>query len=269
MTAAELLPAGAAFDAVADVFDTRFGDWLSVAAQRRSVRAALLAAFPEGARLLEIGAGTGLDAAWLVERGRSVHLTDPAPAMVRAAAARLGHDAVEELGAEQLGRLVARGARFDGVFSNFAGLNCVDDLTPVGRDLAQLVRPGGAAVLVVFGGLCPGEMVVEAARGRFGNVFRRCHRGAVPAKLGGHHFTVRYHRRREMIAAMSPWFSLAETRAIGLFVPPSAAEPWISGRPRLLAAMEAADRALTRPFAGLGDHVLYRFVRRANGEAAA
>ena len=268
MTAAELLPAGAAFDAVADTFDARFGDWLSVAAQRRAVRKRLLAAFPEDARVLEIGGGTGLDAAWLIERGRRVHLTDPAPAMVRAASRRIGADATERLGAEQLGALVARGERFDGAFSNFAGLNCVDDLAPVARDLGRLVRPGGAAVLVVFGCLCPGEMVIEAARGRFGNVLRRFRRTAVPARLGGHRFTVRYHRRRELVAAMAPWFALTETRAIGLFVPPSAAEPWISRHPRLLAGLEAADRALARPCAALGDHILYRFVRRADGGRA-
>ena len=49
--------------------------------------------------------------------------------------------------------------------------------------------------------------------------------------------------------------------AIGLFVPPSAAEPWISRHPRLLGLLEALDRGLSRPLAMLGDHVLYRFVR--------
>jgi len=44
-------------------------------------------------------------------------------------------------------------------------------------------------------------------------------------------------------------------------VPPSAAEPWISQQPRLLAAMEAVDRKLARPLAMLGDHVLYQFRR--------
>ena len=37
----ELLPAGAAFDAIADAFDSRFDPWLSVAAQRRAVRAGI------------------------------------------------------------------------------------------------------------------------------------------------------------------------------------------------------------------------------------
>ncbi len=268
--AADLLPAGAAFDAIADGFDARFEPWLSVASQRRAVYRALTHAFPEGSRLLEIGGGTGIDAAWLTERRRSVLLTDASPAMVRAAALKLGADSAEVIAAEQLDRLVARGERFDGAFSNFAALNCVSDLAPVGESLARLVRPGGKAVLlVVLGAACPGEMVT---RGRcaasFKNMFRRFRRGEVPATLSGRRFTVRYHRRRDVRRAMAPWFKPIGTTAIGLFVPPSAAEPWISRHPHLLAAMEAADRVAARPLAFLGDHILYGFERRDDGGAA-
>ena len=259
----ELTPAGAAFDAVAESFDSRFGEWLSVAAQRAAVRTALLDAFPAGARLLEIGGGTGLDAAWLTARGRTVLLTDASPAMVEAARAKLGDAAAETFAAEDLGQLATRGDRFDGVFSNFAALNCVTDLAPVGQGLARLVEPGGKAILVVFGCCCPGEMLVEGLRGRFANMFRRRHRGAVPARLGGRHFSVRYHRRRDMARALSPWFRLVRTTGVGVLVPPSAAEPWISSHPRLLALLERIDRAIAAPLWFFGDHVLFAFERRA------
>jgi hypothetical protein len=48
---------------------------------------------------------------------------------------------------------------------------------------------------------------------------------------------------------------------VGVFVPPSAAEPWISAHPRLLGALETLDKGLAGPLAAFGDHVLYRFVR--------
>lgn len=265
--AAELLPAGAAFDAIAGSFDARFGAWRSVEAQRRAVRGELLGLFPEGSRLLEIGGGTGIDAAWLAARERRVLLTDASPAMVGEAACKLGPEAAEVLAAEQLDRLADRGERFDGAFSNFAALNCVSDLAPVGRSLARLVRPGGHVVLVVFGCCCPGEMLVEGLRGRFGNVLRRARRGDVPASLGGRAFTVRYHRRAAIVGAMATWFRYAGRTAVGLFVPPSAAEPWISRHPRLLAALERGDRIAARRLALFGDHILYRFERRP-GEPA-
>lgn len=265
--ATELTPAGAAFDAAAETFDARFVPWQSAEAQRRAVRAALLRAFPPGARLLEIGGGTGLDAAWLVERGREVFLTDASPAMVAKARLKLGTDAAETFAAEHLGHLADRGDHFDGAFSNFAGLNCVADLVPVGEALARLVTPGSKVILVVFGCHSPGEVLVEAIRGRFANMFRRRHRGAVPAKLGGRHFTVRYHRRSDVMQALSPWFRLVGSQGVGLLVPPSAAEPWISGWPRLLAVCEAIDRLIARPLWFFGDHILYTFERDAAGVA--
>jgi ubiquinone/menaquinone biosynthesis C-methylase UbiE len=261
-----LAPAALAFDRMAEGFDARFTPWLSVAAQRRAVRRVLLEAFPSGTRLIDIGGGTGLDAAWLTERGRHVHLTDPAPQMVREAAAKLGEASVSIAGAEDLSEIADRFAPFDGAYSNFAALNCVKNLDSFASGLAKILRPGAPALLVLFGTFCPAEMIVEAAKGRWRQVFRRLSRTDSPARLAGQNFSVRYHRVGHLRAAMSPWFTYQGREAIGLFVPPSAAEPWISRHRRILRAMEALDRPLARPLALFGDHVLYRFVR--TGEPA-
>ena len=265
---ADLRPAATAFDAVAPTFDSRFGAWQSVAAQRRAVRAELLRVFPKGGRILELGGGTGVDATFLAERGFEMLLTDPSPAMVELAKAKLaplgslariaaGED-TEEFAANHLAE---GGAQFDGAFSNFAPLNCVADLGPVARGLARLLKPGASAMLVLFGTFCPGEMIVEVLRGRPHLALRRCKRGTTPARLAKHEFDVVYHRRADLVRAFAPWFVLEKRVGIGVVVPPSAAEPWISEQPHLLAAMEMFDRGFAQPLAVLGDHVLYEFRR--------
>jgi SAM-dependent methyltransferase len=265
MDAMSLPPAAAAFDAVADRFDARFGAWKSVAAQRRAVRAALVDAFPRGARLLEIGGGTGEDAEWLASEGREVLLSDVSPSMVRLATEKLRGlrlPAPVVSPAERLDAFIDQSAgAFDGAFSNFAALNCVTDLAGVGRGLATLVRPGGRVLLVVFGVCAPGEWIVELLRGRPGSAFRRVSRGDVQAKLGGKEFVVRYHREGDLVTALAPHFGLVGRRGIGVFVPPSAAEPWISGWPRVLAMLERIDRLVAKPLAYFGDHILYEFER--------
>ena len=268
MMMADLRPAAIAFDAVASTFDSRFGAWHSVAAQRRAVRAELLRVFPKGGRILELGGGTGVDATFLAERGFEVLLTDPSPTMVELAKAKLapmGSQAMIAAGEEMEefagNHLAEGGAQFDGAFSNFAPLNCVADLGPVARGLARLLKPGASAMLVLFGTFCPGEMIVEVLRGRPHLALRRCKRGAIPAHLAKHEFEVLYHRRAELIRVFGPWFVLENRVGIGVAVPPSAAEPWISKQPRLLGAMERFDRGLARPLAMLGDHVLYQFRR--------
>lgn len=263
MRSAELPLPARAFDTIADTFDSRFGAWESVAAQRREVRRELADAFPAGARILEIGGGTGEDALWLAQAGRRVLLTDISPRMVQRARAKFaGHEGLQAqvTAAEELD---FEADTFDGAFSNFAALNCVEDLAPVARGLAQAIRPGGTVLLVTFGIRPPGEWLTEALRGRPGAMFRRFRRGPVRARLGGNEFEVRYFTTSQLVAAMAPWFDFAGRRGIGVFVPPSAAEPWISRHRRLLAILEALDRRLSGPLAALGDHVLHRFVRRA------
>jgi SAM-dependent methyltransferase len=263
-----LRPAVAAFDAIAPIFDERFGAWRSVAAQRRAVREALLREFPERGHILELGGGTGEDAAFLAEAGYEVFLTDPSPTMVSLAKDKLSpfgaHAEIvtgEELEDFAARHLSAGGRLFDGAFSNFAPLNCVVDLGPVARGLAQLLKPGAPAMLVLFGTFCPGEMLTEVLHKRPDQALRRCKRGPLPARLAKRDFPIVYHRRAALISAFAPWFVLEKRLGIGVTVPPSAAEPWISHQPRLLGAMETLDRMLSRPLALFGDHVLYQFRR--------
>jgi SAM-dependent methyltransferase len=259
-----------AFDHIASTFDERFGAWRSVEAQRAAVRDVLARTFPPGSRLLEVGGGTGEDALWLAGRGRTIHFTDGSPRMVEAArrkaeALQLDALTVDTLLLEQIEAWAARRAPgvFDGAYSNFAALNCVEDIAAVARGLAHAVTPGGAAVLVLFGPFSPGEVLVEVLRGRPAQALRRARGGAVEARLAGERFTVRYPGPRALARAFAPWFRVERTAGIGIFVPPSAAEPDISRVPGLVRALAALDRVAARPLALLGDHVAYVLRRSA------
>jgi ubiquinone/menaquinone biosynthesis C-methylase UbiE len=272
VSARRVLPAAGssaitAFDAIAGEFDERYGAWASVAAQRRAVRRELLRVFPTGSRLLELGGGTGEDALFLAAHGRHVLLTDGAPAMVEQAASKatragVGHALRTRcLPIETLESLADNGETFDGAFSNFAALNCVTDLSAVARALARLLPRDARALLVLFGPLPPGEIVVQLARGRPRTALRRLAHGPVPARIGAHRFTVSYPTPRTVGRCFAPDFQLVRTRGIGVFVPPSAAEPTISRLPRVLATLEALDRVFAAPCAWLGDHILFDFRR--------
>lgn len=268
-SAPALPPAVRAFDALAPAFDASFSGWTSVAAQRRAVRRALLAAFPKDARLLELGGGTGEDALFLAAEGRRVHLTDGSPGMVArtrakaAAAGVLDLVTAETVTLEEFeGWARARsGTRFSGAFSNFAALNCVPEHASVARGLARVLPKGARALLVVFGPACPLETLVLLARGRSGAAFRRLRRGPAPARVAGETFSVTYPSPRALAREFAPFFRLRGARGIGVFVPPSSAEPWISSHPRLLGAGEALDRLASRPLALLADHILLDFER--------
>lgn len=196
-------------------------------------------------------------------------MTDGAPAMIertreKARAAGLDEEVTAEaVTLETLDAWAAArtGVRFDGVYSNFASLNCITDHTSVARGLARILRPGARALLVVFGPASPADVVVLLARGRFRAAFRRFSRRPAPARVAGETFRVTYPTPRAFAAAFAPWFALRRTTGIGVFVPPSSAEPWISRVPGFVAAAEALDRVAARPLALLADHVLLDFAR--------
>src|SRR5688572_7892814 len=114
----------AAFDRLAETYDALWTNSAVGRVQRDQVWREIDAVFRPGDRVLDLGCGTGEDAAHLVSRGVNVHAIDPSPAMVRVALRRGGFTA--EVGTQPQGV-------YDGVLSNFGALNCVEDLPALAR----------------------------------------------------------------------------------------------------------------------------------------
>ena len=157
---------------------------------------------------------------------------------------------------EDISRLAGEGP-YDGVLSNFAGLNCVANLASVARDLARLVRPGGCAVLCLFGRCCLWELMGYGLRGDFPRAFRRLGREGVAAQLApGHRVRVRYPSVRSVCRDFAPHFRRVSWKGVGVAVPPSYGEPWAARFPGLIRFAAWIDSWLGRlPGArALADH---------------
>jgi SAM-dependent methyltransferase len=260
-------PAASAFDRVATSYDELFTRTAIGRAQRRQVWSRLLAGFHRGDRILELNCGTGEDARFLAQHGVSVLACDASAAMIDVAASYsvvaepAGFIEYRQLANEKLFRLSPR-IPFDGAFSNFSGLNCVADLQPVARNLAALVRPGARVLICLWSRVCLAEVLWFVVRGEAKKAFRRFP-GRATARLGDSSISVSYPTIASVRRAFAPWFRLETRRAIGLFVPPSYAEPWVRENTSKLAWLEKLDRAFSA-WPGLrdaGDHVLLEFVR--------
>jgi SAM-dependent methyltransferase len=260
------LAAATAFDGVADSYDEVFTHSMIGRAQRRKVWAKLLAAFPRGSRILELNCGTGEDARYLVERGRSVVACDASHSMIEVAKrvspwrnnANLEflHLANEDLGLMPSERL------FDGAFSNFSGLNCLADLRPFASNLVGLVKPGGAVLLCLWSRVCVAEFFWYFLHGEPRKACRRFP-GKATARVGDVTIPVAYPTVSNVRRAFSPWFQLRSRSAVGVFVPPSYVERWISKHPKILARLERLDKVSADwpIFRDAGDHVLLELVR--------
>jgi ubiquinone/menaquinone biosynthesis C-methylase UbiE len=264
---AMLSAAATAFDRVASSYDDLFTHTAIGRAQRKQVWRKLIDAFPPGSRILELNCGTGEDARFLAERGRSVVACDASAEMIEVAKRHDGNGLPSvdlhylRLPNENLACLHAE-TPFDGAFSNFSGLNCVSDLQPVARDLASLIKPGGRVLICVWSRVCVAEMLWYLLQGQPQKAFRRFSPKAV-ARLSGLTISITYHKLHDIRRSFSPWFELRSRRAIGLFVPPSYAEPWMKKHKRALAQLQWLDFLCAKwpGFHDLGDHLLLEFVR--------
>jgi ubiquinone/menaquinone biosynthesis C-methylase UbiE len=151
-----------AFSRKATVYDS-FGEaHPNLTRMREKVYARIAALVPPGSHLLELNAGTGLDAAALVARGYRVHATDIAPGMLAQIQHKIargnlaGWLTTQQCSFTDLDQI--KSGPFDAVVSNFGGLNCVDDLSQVTRHLPALLKPGGVVVWVIMPPVCLWEL---------------------------------------------------------------------------------------------------------------
>jgi SAM-dependent methyltransferase len=224
--------------------------------------------FPQGASLLDVGCGTGTEAIWLAQRGRTVLGVDPSPQMLdvlstRAKAVKL-QIPTRLLGAGGLMTLADEGGEdsFDGAYSSFGPLNMEPELGPPLAALSRLVRPGGRIVLSVMNRWCVAEILSMTVGGRGNQALRRA-QSTVRVMVGGRAAEVSYPSWRQLNSALRPGFRVVSVRALPLLLLPYA-RPALVSHPRLFSALRTLDRILAprRPFAWLGDHMLVVAERR-------
>jgi len=251
-----------AFDQIAGGYDGRFTQSAIGRRMRRAVWRRCDALFPPGARLLEINCGTGEDAVHLGARGVRVLATDASAAMLAIArekartAGVAGAVQFEQLRIEDVGPSLGT---FDGVLSNFGGLNCVADLGSVAAGLASVLRRGGLALLCVMGPWVPWEWAWFALRGDPARAVRRLRRGGTPWRgLVIHYPSIAAVRR-----AFRPSFRVRRVGALCVLCPPPFADGWASRHPRLVDTLDRVERTVETawPFPWLADHYVIELER--------
>lgn len=257
-----------AFDSMAADYDAREAQNPIMQMMRKRSLAMLESTFSEGARLLDVGCGTGTEALWLTQRKRKIFAVDPSPQMLEALSRRAAADEVQIptrlLHARDLMTLVDEGgeASFDGAYSSFGALNAEPSLKTPLAALSRLVRPGGRIVLSVMNRWCVAEMALLAFSGKAGKALRRV-RSSVRVAVGTDFSEVTYPSWNQLRRNLRPEFRVVSVQALPFLLVPYA-WPAVSSHPRLYRTVVRLDGILSRrrPFAWLGDHLLVVAERR-------
>jgi ubiquinone/menaquinone biosynthesis C-methylase UbiE len=252
------------WDKTAEVYDQVFAETLVGQAQRDSVWRELTRTFHRGQRLLELNCGTGIDAVHLARGGVQLVACDISPRMIGAARKRADAANVSDLidfrvlPTEQID-LLPEQTPFDGVFSNFSGLNCVEDQRSVARNLARILKPGSRAVFCMVGSFALWESGWHAVHGNVSLAlkrFRRSDRGTGSTAVRVHYPSV-----DETVRAFAPHFRLITWKGVGVAIPPSCLEPLAQGFPGFFARMASVDAWFGRVpgIRAFGDCVVLQF----------
>jgi SAM-dependent methyltransferase len=245
-----------AFDTLASSYDDTFTNTQIGQYLRRRVHQRLLRNFKAGDCVLELGCGTGEDALFLAEQGISVTATDGSEKMLQIAREKTQHLSNVEVQYFDLQKRVLDG-QFDGIFSNFGALNCLDDWRPLAAWLADKAKSGGIVSLGIMSPYCAWEFLWHVTHWKWDIALRRL-RGS---KFEG--IAITYPRVKRITEDFSPYFKRVHVMPLGLFLPTSALFDVVQKRPRLMQRLIALEERFgnVSQLAMLADHYWIEFER--------
>ena len=254
----DLLVPQTPFTSVAPSYDAVFSQRGQTEVQRRRIQAAMLREWTPGARILDLGCGTGEDIRFLAQQGFTVTGIDPAIGMLEVAQSKLNRSSLHAellcLGAEDLA--VFPTASFTGVLSNFGAANTVPDFSEMLSQCARILRPSGSAIFCLLSRWCAWETGGFLLRGNVRQGFRRLHPNPVMVRVGNGLVPTYYRTLHTVRRLAKPWFDIAEVFGLSVVAPPPSWEGFIARHPRLASKLARFDlKAGAMPGTrAIGDH---------------
>jgi SAM-dependent methyltransferase len=218
--------------------------------------------FKSGDKLLELNAGTGTDALFLSGQGIYVLVTDISENMIDTIREKVRKEKADKFVSaklcpfDEIGEIEEN--NFDGVISNFGGLNCINKFNKLTDDLSTKTKKGGKFIAVVMNRYCPWEIFYYSIRFDFKNVFRRLKKNGIDAVLGNGIVRTYYFTPARFAGFFEKQFKVRKIYTLGLYTPP----PFLIGIYRrfklLVKSLMKADELLKGvfPFNRFGDHFI-------------
>ena len=250
-----------AFSAQAPFFDSNEKANLILQWMRSQVYRHVEEFLHPGESIFELNAGTGTDAVYFARKGHQVFAVDNADGMLVELEKKVRRFRLEEkisfknCSFTELANLPDR--HFNHVFSNFGGLNCIDDLRRVTSQLPRFLTQGGTVTFVIMPHICPWELL-HCFTGNPKLAFRRLSRNGTLASVEGHKFLTYYFSPRDVIRSFDKRFTLAKLRGLATFSPPPYMSDLANRHAKLYRVLTRLDERFSAfpPLNRWADHVI-------------
>jgi ubiquinone/menaquinone biosynthesis C-methylase UbiE len=228
---------------------------------RERIRNEALKYLKPGDKILELNSGTGLDAQFFAEEGFSIHCTDISDGMIERLKKKFSEKnnqskiTIQQCSFTELDKIGNR--KFDFIFSNFGGLNCISDLKLATKFFSALLNEGGIVFLVLLPPVCPWE-IIQIFRGKFNFAFRRLKSNGTDANIEGIKFKTFYFSVTDVKKALGDRFNLIKSSGLGIFAPFPQMENFQHKFPKTTTLLTKFDEKISGifPFNRIGDHII-------------
>lgn len=255
--------AAEAFTKQSVIFDELYARNTIIQYKRERVREHVLRYLKPRSAILELNSGTGEDAIFFAKQGHQVHATDLSAGMQDVLQKKVNYNnlndsiSFEQCSYTSLAFLKDKGP-YDLVFSNFAGLNCTNELDLVLKSFSSLLKPGGMVTLVILPKVCLWEFLL-VFKGKFKIAIRRILRANKQnAHLEGTLFTCWYYNPAFVIRHMKDDYDLVNIEGLCTLVPPSYLENFAEKYPKIYRFLRAKEDLLKSrwPWRSIGDYYI-------------
>ncbi len=257
---------GVPFDHIASTYDASFTRTPIGQLQRKQVWNYLekITLELKGLDILELNCGTGEDAVLFSEKGFNIVATDVSEEMLKVTQEKVQQYSMQHKISSQYLDLDSFDdslfeKKFDLVFSNFGGLNCIspEALKKLFDKIPSILTPEGRFIAVIMPKFCLWESIYFTFKFQFKNIFRRWTTGSVEAGLQGASVKTWYYRPGQ-VRSWAPKFFQVSIKPIGLALPPSYLQQYFSKHKRFLWRLNKLEKKVNTwsSFSGVSDHYL-------------
>ena len=228
---------------------------------RQQVRKHALKFLRPNDKILELNSGTGLDAEFFARKGYSVHCTDLSDGMINEIKKKFSSVSlsdkitIQQCSFTELDKIGDK--KFDFIFSNFGGLNCIPDLKEATKFFPSLLNKKGRVCLVVLPPVCPWELI-QLFRGKVKFAFRRLKKEGTMANVEGVKFKTYYFSVKNVLRSLGKEFKLLKLQSLAVFTPIPQMDKIPRKFPTFTKFLNKTDEKLCGifPFNRIGDHII-------------
>ncbi len=252
-----------AFSKQAPLFDALYSNDSIIQYKRRRVRDHVMTYLRPQSKILELNAGTGEDAIFFAQQGHLVHATDISSAMQTILKEKVVQQKLEDKVTHEVCSFtdlenLQHAGPYDMIFSNFAGLNCSNELEKVLHSFSFLLKPGATVTLVILPKFCLWEFSL-AFKGKFRTAFRRFSgRRGTKAHIEGEYFRCWYYNPSFIIKRLRSSFETLALEGLCTLVPPSYIENFSEKHPKLFGYLRKKENDWKSkwPWRSIGDYYI-------------